>query len=333
MHHQTDKAQVYEYFSAVEQKAVEWLWYPYIPYGKITVLQGDPGEGKSTFILNVAALLTQGKAMPDGYPCEEPQVVVYQCAEDNPADTIKPRLVSAGADCDRVVYIMNQDEKLNLDDDRIEMTIRETSARLCVLDPLQSFLLQEGDMHSVVRMRSLLSKLNRIAARNRCAIVLVSHLNKSNSGKMLYRSLGSIDIAAIARSVLMISRDEDNPQLRYMSQVKSSLASCGAPICFTISSDGVIQWVKDCDGQSAAPEAIYMDSKQVTCENILLAMLSQGPVGSLEIFRYFEQIGISERTLYSAKKNLGVQSVRKSRAWYWYVPDTPEAGETNGSEV
>lgn len=333
MRYQSDSKQVYEYFSSVEQRTVEWLWYPYIPYGKITVLQGDPGEGKSTFILNVAALVTQGKALPDGYSSEGPQVVVYQCAEDNLADTIKPRLVAAGADCEKVVYIINQDEQLNLDDERIEQTIRETSARMCILDPLQSFLLQEGDMHSVVRMRNLLSKLGRIAAKYRCAIVLVSHLNKSTGGKMLYRSLGSIDIAAVARSVLMISRDEDEPKIRCLSQVKSSLAPCGATVRFSIGSDGAIEWVQDCEWKAVSKEMMLTDNKQMACENLLAAMLGHGPLGSIEVIRCFEQMGVSERTLYTAKKNLGVQSVRKNKAWYWSMPDMPEEEETDESEI
>ena len=99
----------YEYFSSVTQHKVEWLWYPYIPYGKLTILQGDPGEGKSTFMLNVAALLTRGKNMPDGYQVKEPQKVVYQTAEDNLADTVKPRLIAAGADCNRIAYIVDEE--------------------------------------------------------------------------------------------------------------------------------------------------------------------------------------------------------------------------------
>ena len=99
----------YEYFSTVTQQKVDWLWYPYIPYGKLTIVQGDPGEGKSTFILNVAALLTRGRDMPDGYKVPEPQRVVYQSAEDNIADTVKPRLVAAMADCDKVAYIVDDE--------------------------------------------------------------------------------------------------------------------------------------------------------------------------------------------------------------------------------
>lgn len=106
--------QEYDYYSEVEETEVEWLWYPYIPYGKITLLQGDPGEGKSTFIINIAALLTKGEDMPDGYPVPMPQTVIYQCSEDNVSDTVKPRLISAGADCGRVAYIVDDDGTLPL---------------------------------------------------------------------------------------------------------------------------------------------------------------------------------------------------------------------------
>ena len=129
----------YEYFSSVNQREVEWLWYPYIPYGKITILQGDPGEGKSTFMLNIAALLTQGKAMPDGYPILKPQKVVYQTAEDNIADTVKPRLIAAGADCNKVSYIVDDNSPLTFEDPRLERIIIETEARLLILDPLQAY--------------------------------------------------------------------------------------------------------------------------------------------------------------------------------------------------
>ena len=163
--------EIFEYFSQVKEEPVDWLWYPYIPCGKITLLQGDPGEGKSTFILNIAALLTQGKDMPDGYHIDTPHTIVYQCAEDGTADTIKPRLLSAGADCNRVAYIIDEYGELTLDDTRIEDTIRETGARLLILDPLQSYLVQDGDMHSAGRMRMILGKLAGIAAKYHCAVV------------------------------------------------------------------------------------------------------------------------------------------------------------------
>lgn len=193
------------YYSTIESKKVDWLWYPYIPYGKLTLLQGDPGEGKSTFIINVAARLTTGEPMPESDVAGDVQTVIYQCAEDNIADTIKPRLVAAGADCSRIAFIADTEEQLTLEDDRIEQAIRETKARLLIIDPLQAFMSQDGDMQSAVRVRSVLRKLANVAARYNCAVVMVGHMNKGSGGKNLYRSLGSIDIAAISRSVLMIA--------------------------------------------------------------------------------------------------------------------------------
>lgn len=99
---------VYQYYANVRTEPVEWLWYPYIPLGKLTVLQGDPGEGKSTFALNVVARITTGQPMPDGVPAKVKRVAIYQCAEDGIADTIKPRLQQAGADCERVAYDASQ---------------------------------------------------------------------------------------------------------------------------------------------------------------------------------------------------------------------------------
>ena len=131
-------AEVFKYYSSITEKSVEWLWYPYIPYGKITLLQGDPGEGKSTLMLRIAALLTKGQPMPNEINPSSSQNVVYQCSEDDIADTIKPRLIEAGADCDKVAYIVDDNSSLTLDDSRIETTIIETGARLFIICTIQS---------------------------------------------------------------------------------------------------------------------------------------------------------------------------------------------------
>ena len=200
-----------EYYSNVKSSSVEWIWYPYIPCGKITVLQGDPGEGKSTLILHIAAILTKGANLPDGNKIKKPMTVIYQCSEDSKADTIKPRLENAGADCRRVAFIKDDNGDLTLDDERIELAVKTTGAKLLVLDPIQAFIGKNGNMQSAVRMRETMTKLANIAEEYACAIVLVGHMTKSNSGKSIYRGLGSIDIAAAARSVLLVARDKDEP--------------------------------------------------------------------------------------------------------------------------
>ena len=116
----------------VESKNVEFLWYPYIPYGKITIIQGDPGEGKTTAVLRIAALLTKGEMLPEDKQEREPINVIYQTAEDGLADTVKPRLEAAGADCSRILVIDESAENLSMLDSRIEEAIKETGAKLII---------------------------------------------------------------------------------------------------------------------------------------------------------------------------------------------------------
>lgn len=312
----------YEYFSSVTQRKIEWLWYPYIPYGKLTILQGDPGEGKSTFMINIAALLTRGKNMPDGFHTQEPQRVVYQTAEDNLSDTVKPRMMSAGADCSMIAYIVDEDYPLTLEDTRIEKVLKETQARLFILDPLQAYLTQDSDMFSAGRMRQQLRRLADLASKYRCAIVVIGHMNKTSGEKNLYRGLGSIDIAAIARSVLMISRDKDDPSIRYMFPVKSSLAPEGATIAFSFSRKSGLQWIGQCKVDRSQMKLFENDDgKKAVARRLISEMLDEQDVRSSDILNKLKLMGISERTIHSAKKELAVQSYRKDGAWYWHLND------------
>lgn len=322
----------FQYYSNVQETEVEWLWYPYIPYGKLTLLQGDPGEGKSTFILNIAALLTTGKAMPDGYRANSIQTVIYQCCEDGAADTVKPRLMAAGADCRKVAYIVDGEEALTMDDSRIEEALIKTGARLLIMDPLQSFVPQDGDLHNAVRMRSLLGSLASVAEKHRCAVVLVGHMNKSQNGKSLYRGLGSIDITAIVRSVLMVERDEDDPKIRYMFPIKSSLAAEGDAIAFKFDRRYGFQWIGPCVHKHfgvIGEEA--QENKAETAERLLKSLLMEKDVPGIQIINHMAQIGISERTVNKIKKKLGIISYKVKRKWYWSLPQDGCAPDGGGA--
>lgn len=314
----------FEYFSSIKQKEVEWLWYPYIPYGKLTLLQGDPGEGKSTFILNVAALLTRGAPMPDGFRVPQPQTVIYQCAEDNVADTVKPRLIAADADCEKVAYIVDDSGRLTLEDDRIEEAIIRTEARMFILDPLQAFLSQDGDMQSAGRMRGILGKLSLIAAKYNCAIVLIGHMNKGNGGNSIYRSLGSVDIAAIARSVLMIKRDDTDSRVRYMTPIKSSLSPEGKAIAFSLGGVDGFKWIGRCDIDASDIKECRArkNGKRADVAECIIEMLSDQDMLSSDILAEMAQLGVSRRTVFNVKKEVGVQAYRKENAWYWRLPGT-----------
>lgn len=216
------------YYNAVSSKEVDWLWYPYIPYGKITILQGDPGEGKSTMMMQLAALITTGKAMPDGSGDKIPGNVIYQAAEDGIEDTIKPRLEAAGADCSRIAFLEQPDEEpILLNDTRLAQAIEGTQAKLLVIDPLQAYLRMDSEMQRTNSVRSVLTNLAKVAERTGCAVVLIGHMNKSNRTKGIYRGLGSIDIAAVARSILLVGRDRNIPHYRVMLQIKNNLAPEG----------------------------------------------------------------------------------------------------------
>ena len=229
----------------IQTEKVKWLWYPYIPYGKITLIQGDPGDGKTTFVLAVAALLTNGKTMPesDDTPQPEPITVIYQTAEDGLADTIKPRLEEAGTDCSKVIVIDESEQALTLSDERIEQAILKTGAKLLILDPLQAYLGVDVDMHRANEIRPIFKALAGVAERTGCAIVIIGHMNKMSGTKGLYRGLGSIDIAAAVRSILLVGRDKESESTRIMAHLKSSLAPEGCSIAFELDRDNGFHWI------------------------------------------------------------------------------------------
>lgn len=315
--------QICEYYSNVSAEPVDWLWYPYIPMGKLTVVQGDPGEGKSTFMLNLVAMLTRGLPLPDGWKTAQPMVAIYQCAEDGMADTIKPRLVQAGADCDRVAYIVDDDISLTLEDGRIESAIRETGASVFIVDPIQAFIPPDSDMQNAAKMRSVLRKLARTAEQSHCAVILIGHMNKGGGGmKALYRGLGSIDIAAIARSVLMISKDEHRPSMRYMYPIKSSLAPEGAAIGFSFRQGGGIEWqgIYDRNVISYTENEMLKTTKKEKARAKLIKMLESGDKPAKEVYAGLAEIGVGSRTVEKVKKELQIKTYRSGKCWYWNMP-------------
>lgn len=205
--------------SEIEAEEVSWLWYPFIPYGKLTIIQGDPGDGKTTMVLNLAAKLTKGETLDEGMDCSEPVNVIYQTAEDGLADTVKPRLESAGADCTRVMVIDESDKSLSMVDERIEEALKTTKAKLLILDPIQAYLGGGMDMNRANEARDMTKRLGALAEKYKCAIVLIGHMNKAGGTKAAYRGIGSIDFYAVARSVLLVGRIEGEPNLRAMVQI------------------------------------------------------------------------------------------------------------------
>lgn len=296
---------------------VEWLWYPFVPYGKITIIQGDPGEGKTTLVLQMIAKLTRGETIINE-ETKEPINVIYQTAEDGLSDTIKPRLVAANADCSKVLVIDDKETPLTMLDVRLEKAIAETSARLVVLDPIQGFLGADVDMHRANEIRPVMKHIAEIAEKYRCAIILVGHMNKCNMGKSAYRGLGSIDFQAAARSVLIVGRIKNEPEIRVVCQIKNSLAPEAKSIAFKLSEKNGFEWLGECDVK--AEELLCGTAKgmkQKTAINFLEDTLSKGKMAQTKIAELAEEKGISNKTLRNAKKSLDIKASKIGNQWYW----------------
>ena len=307
--------------SDIQPEEVQWLWYPYIPLGKLTVIQGDPGEGKTTFVLAMIAALTKGEALPEREPLD-PVNILYQTAEDGLADTIRPRLDALGADCSRVLVIDESKRELSLSDERIRQAMEETGAKLLVLDPLQAYLGAEVDMHRANEVRPILKRLGSVAEQMGCAVVLIRHLNKMQGQKSGHRGMGSVDFQAAARSVLLVGRTKEDPQLRIVVPDKSSLAPEGESIAFALDPEQGFQWKGYCAYN--AEELLGGSTKQVQTKTMqaeeTLRNLLDKPAPAEEILRRITAVGISERTLMTAKKNLGVLSEKRGAQWFWRLP-------------
>ena len=294
--------------SDVELTPVEWLWKPYLPFGKLSVLQGNPGEGKTYFAMHLAAACTNGKLLPN-MERMEPFNVIYQTAEDGLGDTVKPRLIEAGADLDRVLVIDDSEVQLTLSDERIEKAIVENNARLVIIDPIQAYLGADVDMNRANEVRPIFMRLGQVAQRTGCAILLIGHLNKAAGMQSLQRGLGSIDIAAAVRSVMFIGKLKHDPTMRILTHEKSSLAPPGASLAFSLGDEGGFRWVGEYD--ITADEMLsgiepQRETKTQQAKDLICTLLAGGKqVFSEDIDKAALERGIPGRTVRDAKRELG----------------------------
>ena len=317
----------------VEVREINWLWYPFIPRGKVTILQGDPGEGKSTFMLTLAAYLTRGEALPftDCGEPPDPITVLYQSTEDDYDDTIVPRFIKAGGIRDRLAFIDESEYPLTFDDDRILEGIKQTEAKLLVLDPLASYI---GDcsLNASNEVRQKFNALINAARETDCAIVVVNHMNKMPGLKAIYRTPGSIDVAGAVRSILLLARDPDEEDKRYLVQTKMNLASKGDALEFRIDDGGIkftgitdktadeILRKQDFVSGIGRPDVKLQEAKEVIEE--LLAAGAAVPAEDCEAV--LKNNGVRRSTGQTAKRELGIVSVKIQDRWYWKLPETDE---------
>ena len=313
--------------SEVDTQTVEWLWKPYIPFGKVTIVQGNPGEGKTTFALRLAVACSTGGTLPGMKPIQ-PFQVIYQTAEDGLGDTVKPRLMEADADLERVLVIDDRDTPLTLADERIARAIRENNARLVIIDPVQAFLGADVDMNRANEVRPIFRSLGDIAQATGCAIVLIGHLNKAAGTQSTYRGLGSIDITAAVRSLLFIGKLKDSPTTRVLIHEKSSLAPPGQSLAFSLGDEKGFEWIGaydiTADELLAGTDTAKTESKTAQAQMLILELLANGKrMPSAELEKAVKERGISSRTMRTAKSRIGDRLVteKDGTAWVCYLRD------------
>ena len=283
--------------SEIEPKEVKWLWYPYIPVGKVTLLQGDPGDGKSKLMLSIAALLSKGEPLP------------FTETEEN------------------LIFIKEGEKSLSFGDNRIREAIEMYHAKLLILDPMSSYIGESCSMNNANETRAEFNHLIAVAKDTGCAIVIIAHMNKMKDTNPLYRTNGSIDIAGAARSILAITRtpNKEVPAERYLVQVKSNLAPTGSAILFEVSEKGV-DFISEMEMtaaeafQSLVPKIGRPNDKEVKAKVFLIEMLKDGEMLSSDCEEKLEAAGFRKSTIKKAKKNAGVISRKKGFLWYWSLP-------------
>jgi hypothetical protein len=329
----------------VAPERVTWAWPLYVPLGKVVVLDGDPGLGKSTITADLAARITVGKAMPDGSGGGQPGAVVLLSAEDGLADTVRPRLELAGADLTRVEVV----EHLTLADgrtvplelpgdlDELEAVVRDVRARLLTIDPLMAFLAGSVNANRDQDVRRALHPVKELAERTGAAILVVRHLRKAATDSAVQRGGGSIGIIGAARVGLMVARHPGDGDRRILAVTKSNVGPIPPSIAYRLLPDdalggvAAVVWEGATDHQADDLLSAPVDRpapKRELAEGLLRELLADGPRRRSEIEEAAEEAGVSWRTVETAKADLGVWSEQRPEpgkrgagAFWWRLPD------------
>jgi hypothetical protein len=316
--------------ATIAPQEVKWLWKPYIPIGKVTLLRGDPSYGKTFLLLTLAAIVSNGWAFPgcENSAATEAGDVLYLTVEDGLADTIVPRLINAKADMEKLFSYRQASfaDAISYVDSGFEQLIQDVKPRLVIADPIQGFLGTKVNTHRSNEVRPIMSYVGMLAEKYDCAIVLIEHLSKRADGNGLYRGVGSVDFTAAARSVLMVGINPENESDRGMAHIKSNCAPNGAVIGYSII-DGKIVWnlnttlTKDIIVNGYAKPAEKGVSKLDEAKGFLKEILSGGERAREDVIAHAELNGISESTLNRAKQELKVKSASvgfgADKVTYW----------------
>ena len=237
---------------------------------------------------------------------------------------------AAGADCSRIAFLEQSDEEpILLNDARLAQAIEGIKAKLLVVDPLQAYLGIDSKIQRSSSARSVLENLAKVAERTGCAIVLIGHMNKSNRAKGIYRGLGSIDIAAVARSVLLVGRDRSIPYYRVMLQIKNNLAPEGKAYVFELNPDYGFRWIgqEEYEVEDLLAHKTKTESKLDKAKDYLRLLLNGTDMACADILDKMRANGIGKRTVEQAKKDMGIISYKLGDKWYWQLNGSDASGE------
>lgn len=316
--------------SEIKREPIEWLWEPYIPLGRITMLGGDPGAGKSFITTAISAALTRGDSLPGELDhVRDPMSVLMLNAEDDPADTLQPRLSNLHADLTKV-FISSEDIILDADGlTAIDEMVEETGAKLLIIDPVVAFLGPKMDMNRANEVRPIMKGIARIARRRNIAIVVVRHNRKAAAGapgKAIYNGNGSIDFTAAVRSELAVTETKNG--VKFMNHIKTNSGKMGPSIRYEIEAlddgTGLFRWGDIVLGN---PNVANNPSKPILAKSYknegqvkiwIHDMLKNHPDGLLmkEIISMGQLVGYSQTKLEHAKKGIAV-SAKRPDGWYW----------------
>lgn len=331
--------------STVEPERVRWLWPGYIPFGKVTVLDGDPGLGKSTVLIDIAARLSRGLPLPNG-KTHPPMGTVLLMGEDGAGDTIIPRLMNAGGDRAKVAIrdTYTNDKGMEIppgfpsDLEKLKADIEEARAGLVVIDPVMSYLDPDINSNNDQQVRRALMPLAMLAEDTGAAIVMLRHLNKSSGGSALYRGGGSIGFVGVARSGLIVARDPDDLTRVVLASTKSNLGPPPPSLNFrlegcengaarveweghsTHSAESLVQTQQGSEGDRTAHDE--------ACDFLRELLGDHLPLLAREVWKQAGEAGHARNTVLRAKNTLGVV-VSKARtqdgAWVWLWPKVEES--------
>jgi hypothetical protein len=328
----------------IQAERVEWLWSRRIPAGKVSILDGDPGQGKSTILYDLAARVTSGRDLPDGESVEQGGALIVS-SEDGAGDTIKPRFMAAGGD-PKHARIIGSEEQFIIPDDlgKLDRAIRQLDAKLVIIDPIMSFLSDNINSNRDQDVRRALQPLVNIAMKSGAAIVICRHLNKSSGGQAIYRGQGSIGFIGIVRSGLVVGPHPEMEGTYVLAGQKHNLSKAPDSLAYKIESVGladetaVIRWrgrsEVTASQMNQAPDDEGERDRLTEAKEFLRGLLRGGPEYVGKIKSEAREAEIAWRTVERAKSALKAQAVKESSdgKWKWTLDGPPEEGDDDREE-